>query len=192
MNLVPTSTVGAGDVSGLIDGLGGSLVKVGHDKLKLSHVFNTYSGGTILEGGTLDLATLGAAGSGDITFGGGAKHNIETLMIENAALLGHVFTTNNIDFFGKHDVLDLSGLHFHAGASAKYHPATDILDVRSGHVTDILALLSPHGTHFVAAKDGHGGTKVTLDPPHVATVVSEVPHHLNGSAHHLGDYLWVG
>ena len=63
--------------------------------------------------------------------------------------------------------------------------------MHSGHVTDTLTLLSPTGTHFIAANDGHGGTKVTLDPPH-HTVASEVPHHLNGSVHHLGDYLWVG
>ena len=151
------------NVSGLIDdaGLGGSLVKVGQDKLTLSHAGNTYSGGTTIEQGTLELAALQAAGTGNITFQSGGKHNIETLKIENAALLGHHFT-NKIDNFGKHDFLDLAGLHFHAGATAKYHPATEVLAVHSGHVTDKLTLVSPHGTHFEAVSDHHGGTEVFL------------------------------
>jgi autotransporter-associated beta strand protein len=175
--------------SGLIDdgGLGGGLVKVGHGKLTLSHAFNTYSGGTGLDAGTLDLAAVEAAGTGPISFGGKA-----TLAIENAALSVHVFGSNNIDFFGKHDFLDLTGLKFDPDATATYQKASHHLTVHSGHVTDTLTLLSPHGTHFTTASDGHGGTKVTLDPPHVAIVASEVPHHLDGSAHHLGDYLWVG
>jgi autotransporter-associated beta strand protein len=190
-------TVLSGNVSGLIDGVGGSLVKVGHETLTLSGAHNTYSGGTTLEGGTLDLIAIGAAGTSDITFEGGAKHNIETLKIENAALFGHHFT-NNIDFFGKHNILDLSGLKFHKGATAKYHPATDILDVNSGTVTDKFTLVSPLGTHFVAAKDGHGGTKVTLDPPaHTSTVASLATHdvaeqHWAGGASHPDDFLLVG
>jgi hypothetical protein len=121
-------------------------------------------------------------------------------MIGNAALSGHVFTTNNIDFFGKHDVLDLTGLKFHKGATAKYHPATDILDVHSGLVTDILTLFAPLGTHFVAAKDGPG-TKVTLDPPaHTTTVASLATHDvaeqhwatdIAGSGSHPGDFLFT-
>jgi hypothetical protein len=124
---------------------------------------------------------------------------METLVIDNAALSGHVFTTNNIDLFGKHTVLDLSGLKFHKGASAKYHPATHILDVHSGGVTDVFTLVSPLGTHFVAAKDGQGGTKLTLDPPH-HTVASLSPHDFAdqhwatdtaGSAGHFSDFLFT-
>jgi autotransporter-associated beta strand protein len=126
----------------------GSLVKVGHGKLTLSHAGNTYSGGTTLEGGTFDQAALGAAGPGAITFAGKAK-----LKIENAALSSHHFT-NNIDFFGRHDVLDLTGLHFQPGAFATFHH--EDLKVRSGGVTDTLKLVHPHGTHFAVANDGPG------------------------------------
>ena len=126
--------------------------------LTLSHSFNTYSGGTMLEQGTLDLAAVDAAGTGHIAFSGKLK---ATLAVDNAALSGHVFG-NEIDFFGKHDILDLAGLHFHAGATAKYHPATEVLAVHSGHTTDKLTLVSPHGTHFEAASDHHGGTDVFL------------------------------
>jgi autotransporter-associated beta strand protein len=61
-------------VSGLIGdggtagGTGASLVKVGPGTLALSHAGNTYSGGTTLEDGVLDLAAVGAAGTGDYFF----------------------------------------------------------------------------------------------------------------------------
>jgi autotransporter-associated beta strand protein len=150
-------------VSGLIDdgglgsGSGASLVKVGHGTLKLSHAGNTYSGGTTLKAGTLDLAAIGAAGTGAITFTAGPQK----LKIENAALSHHVFG-NSIDFFGNGDVLDLTGLHFNAGASATYHAASHHLTVHSGSVTDTLTLIGPVTTHFQAVSDGHGGTDLLL------------------------------
>jgi autotransporter-associated beta strand protein len=151
------------EVSGPIDdggiggGSGASLVKVGQGKLTLSDAGNTYSGGTILEAGKLDIAAVGAAGPRAITFAGRA-----TLAIENAALAAHVFG-NDINSFARHDFLDLAGLKFHAGATATYHTATDRLVVHSGHVAaDTLTLVSPHGHHFGTASDGHGGTDVFL------------------------------
>jgi autotransporter-associated beta strand protein len=140
------------------NGMGGSLVKVGHDSLTLSGLDNTYAGGTKLELGTLNLAAVDAAGTGAIVFAHGSH---ATLKLENAALSGHTFE-NAIDFFAGHDVVDLSGLKFHAGAEATYHKATHRLAVHSGHVTDALTMISPHGTHFAAASDGHGGTEVLL------------------------------
>jgi autotransporter-associated beta strand protein len=97
-----------------------SLIKSGLGTLILS-ADNAYSGGTTLRAGTLDLAAVGAAGMGAITFVGRA-----TLKIENAALSGHVFG-DLINFFGRSDALDLAGLKFHAGAKAKYNAATDAL-----------------------------------------------------------------
>jgi autotransporter-associated beta strand protein len=152
------STTVSGPIAdgGLNNGTGASLVKAGHGTLTLSHAGNTYSGGTTLEQGTLDLAAIRAAGTGAITFAGRAR-----LKIEGTALSGHVFA-NPIDGFAKHDVLDLSGLHFHAGATATYHKGSHHLTVHSGHLTDTLTLNSPHGMHFDAVNDGHGGTAVFL------------------------------
>jgi autotransporter-associated beta strand protein len=150
------STVFSGRI--IDDGMGGSLVKVGHDTLTLSNTDNTYAGGTTLELGTLDLAALGAAGTGAIAFAHGSH---ATLRLENTALSGHAFD-NAVDFFARHDIVDLSGLKFHPGAKATYHKASHHLAVHSGHVTDTLTMLSPHGSHFEAASDGHGGTEVLL------------------------------
>ena len=175
-----------------------TLFKSGRGTLVLS-ADNAYSGGTGLDAGVLDLAAVRAAGTGAIAFAGSAK-----LEIANAALPGHVFT-NVIDFFGKHDVLDLTGLKFHPGAKATYDQTSHNLTVHSGSVTDTLTVfpgLGMHFTPFKAANDGRGGTKVTLELPQViATVASPSAHdfdgqhsssNLAGSASHAGDFLFVG
>jgi autotransporter-associated beta strand protein len=141
---------------GLGGGAGAALHKLGTGTLTLSHTGNGYTGGTFLEAGTLDLAAVGAAGPGALTFNG-----VATLKLANAALSHRVFA-NPIDSFARHDVLDLTGLKFHAGATAIYHKAARNLTVHSGHVTDTLTLLSPLGAHFHAATDHHGGTDVFL------------------------------
>jgi autotransporter-associated beta strand protein len=180
-------------------GTGASLVKVGPGTLTLSHARNTYSGGTTLEQGVLDLAAVRAAGSGPIIFAGKAK--VVKVVIEKTALSGHVFG-NPIDSFAVHDALDLAGFKFHADATAKYHPATHLLTVHSGHFTDKFTLFSPQGKHFTLANDRHGGTLVTLtSPPVAATIASNSSHDTGGehaavdlaiSASHLGDFLLVG
>jgi autotransporter-associated beta strand protein len=160
------------------------LVKSGLGTLILS-ADNTYSGGTTLKAGTLELKALSAAGIGAITFKGTA-----TLEIGNAALSG---LFNPIDFFAKHDVLDLTGLKFHAHAKAKYDAATHILSVHSGGTTDMLTLVHPQGKHFTVSADGHGGTEVILDPPAVAaTVVASLPTHDFGGHHSATDILSSG
>jgi hypothetical protein len=168
------------------------LIKSGKGTLVLS-ADNFYSGGTILKAGTLDVT--GFAGLGHITFARAAK-----LEIGNSALLFGLGFPDVIDFFGRGDVLDLTGLHFHAGAHASYQTAGGVLTVHSGSVTDELFLDSPLGTLFIAAKDGHGGTKITLAPPHAASVASLSPHSVSAQhwiadsagAHHVADYLIVG
>jgi autotransporter-associated beta strand protein len=155
-NARSTTVTGPIDDGGAGGGIGGALVKVGHGTLKLSHAHNTYSGGTTLKAGGLDVAALGAAGIGAIKFAG-----LATLKIENAALSHHVFS-NPIDKFGNNDVLDLSGLSFDPAATAAYHAASHHLTVHSGSVTDTLTLLGPLGTHFEAISDGHGGTDLLL------------------------------
>jgi autotransporter-associated beta strand protein len=184
-------------VSGPVEG--GGLVKVGAGKLKLSHAHNTYSA-TILQGGTLDLAAVGAAGNGPIYFGLDGQFFAAHLKIQNRALSHHVLA-NQIDGFGRNDVIDLTGLKFHVGATVTYHKANHHLTLHSGSVTDTLKLHSPTGTHFAVANDGHGGTKVTLVSAHVAATVALLSPHdfavqheatdIAGSASHPGDFLFM-
>jgi len=184
-------------VSGLIEdgGANGLLVKEGTDTLTLSHPGNTYTGGTFLLGGTLDLDAVGAAGTGIVLFKAPA-----TLKIENRALSGHVF--GNTVGFEIHAVLDFTGLKFHTGASARYHPGSHHLTIHSGRVTDTLTLyqFSQEGVHLHVSRDAHGGTKVTLVPTtHRAVAVldghdwdaSLTAGDLAGGFHaaHLSDFL---
>jgi autotransporter-associated beta strand protein len=151
-------------LAGLISGSGG-LTKVGAGMLTLLDT-NSYSGGTSLKGGTLDLAAVGAASTGMITFGAGS----EILKIENAALSAHVFGNTINSFGGGGDVIDLTGLAFVHGAHASYNAHTDMLTVTSGGVTDMLKLIHPSGTDFVVSGDGAAGTpgtEVTLIGVHL-------------------------
>jgi hypothetical protein len=148
-------------LAGLISG-NGHLIKIDAGVLTLSHS-NAYSGGTLLNGGTLDFAALGAAGSGQITFGA----NSEILKIENAALSAVTGTLesfgNPIQGFGVNDIIDLTGLTFAKNAKVSYNPNTDQLAVTSGAVTDTLTVVAlPGGTTFAISSDGALGTDITL------------------------------
>jgi autotransporter-associated beta strand protein len=118
---------------------------------------NSYSGGTTLVAGTLDLAAAHAAGSGAIAFGLGEQ----TLRLENAALAGNAFD-NTIKSFDVGDVIDLPGLAFAAGATATYDSSTASLMVASSGVSDTLKIVDPTEAIFVAEADGTGGTQVIL------------------------------
>jgi autotransporter-associated beta strand protein len=170
------------------------LVKSGPGTLFLS-ADNSYSGGTTLKAGKLELTALSAAGTGAITFTGKA-----TLAITNAAFPSHVFA-NPIVAFAKSDALDLTGLHFHSSAKASFDATSHSLTVDSGGIKDMFTLHSPKGTHFAVANDGHGGTLVTLHPPFTASLASAALHDLGeqhwtadsaGGTHAMGDYLIVG
>jgi len=130
--------------------------------LTLSQSNNTYLGGTFLNGGTLDVAALGAAGAGQITFGGPST---DILKIENAALspVGTVNSFgNHIQGIGVGDIIDLAGLAFAKNAKVSYAPNTDLLSVTSQGVTDNLTVAAPQGATFALSSDGAHGTDVTL------------------------------
>jgi autotransporter-associated beta strand protein len=169
------STVSSGSIE---DGGTCSLTKVGTGTLTFTGT-GAFAGGYVINRGTLAFDTKYANYTPSITFAANAA--IKTLALGNASFMSHDFAPA-IDGFAKPDVLDLSGLTFHHGATAVYHSGTGALVVHSGTVTDTLLLDSPAGTHFIAASDGHGGTKVTLAPPHVAAVAS---------TDHVGDYLFA-
>jgi autotransporter-associated beta strand protein len=147
-------------LAGLISG-DGELIKIDAGVLTLSHS-NAYSGGTLLNGGTLDVAVLGAAGAGQITFGAGT----EILKIENPALSHLTGTLNSfgdpIQVTAVGDIIDLTGLSFAKHAKVSYSPKTDILSLTSGGVTDMLTVVAPHGATFALSSDGSHGTDITL------------------------------
>ena len=130
-------------LAGFISG-SGSLTKVGAGVLTLSDT-NSYSGGTSLDGGTLDLAALDAAGTNPITFAKGG----EITKIENAALSADTFG-NTINRFGLGDAIDLAGIGFGARTTLGYSENSSgtggTLTVSDGADAAAITLLGPlHG-----------------------------------------------
>jgi len=153
------------EVSGEIIGVGGSLVKTGTGTLKLSGN-NTFDGGITLDDGTLDFASLTAAGTGDVSFDAGAQ----TLTIENSALAAKTFA-NEIHDFGIGDAIELSGLKFVKGETKiTYNAGTGLLSVKSGNVVDKLTLIDTETDFFRIQNDG-GHVKVII------TATAARPHH---------------
>jgi autotransporter-associated beta strand protein len=103
-----TPLSGAGSL--LIDGAGTVVLNAA----------NTYTGGTILNGGTLEIDANGTAGAGAISFASKAG----TLRIDGAAL------SNPISgFIQGGDVIDLPGLPYVSGGSATLNPRTQMVTV---------------------------------------------------------------
>ncbi|MGV7214747.1 beta strand repeat-containing protein [Bradyrhizobium sp. UFLA05-112] len=119
---------------------------------------NSYSGGTTLHAGTLELAALDAAGTGAITFEDGAQ----TLKIDQAALR-HGHLDNTIEGFAVGDTIDLAGIGKATHATLS---ADNVLTITGGNAGTITLQLDAHayasGLNFQLASDGNGGTNVTV------------------------------
>lgn len=163
-------------LSGNISGVDGSLTKAGTGTLTLSHAHNAYTGGTVIDAGTLDVAAVDATGTGAIAFDFLVQGH-KTLKIENAALSNGNFDAD-IQFFGGSDKIDLSGLKFVAGANAHYDPMSGQLEIDSGNASVVLTLFEPASENFKVAKDAHGGTNITVVLPHEkANAIDHVASH---------------
>ncbi|WP_247554278.1 autotransporter-associated beta strand repeat-containing protein [Bradyrhizobium sp. 138] len=73
------------EVSGVIAGTGGSLVKIGTGTLTLSGA-NTYTGGTTVNGGTVQLGTLASAGSILGTIGIGSSGTLDVVNADTSGI----------------------------------------------------------------------------------------------------------
>ena len=158
---VPTSTPtlvldfpsgGPSTVANLITGTGGLVLNSGW--AVLSNAANSYAGGTTINGGTLTLGAVDAAGSGAIDLASGAAATVQFAQGVDPA--------NVIKGFDGTDALDLLG--FGAATSVSFNSNSDVLSVGDGSTTDTFkfAAAPPAGDIFVAAPDGGGGTDVWL------------------------------
>ncbi len=143
-------------MSSVISGAG-SVIQSGSGTTILS-AQNSYSGGTGLESGTLDVAALHGAGTGGITFGSG----VQTLQIENAALDNGDFS-NVIYGFEAGDRIDLTGIDGATSADL----VGNVLTISGGASGPVTIHLDPSqsfsGEYFHLSSDGGSGLYVTMN-----------------------------
>jgi autotransporter-associated beta strand protein len=144
------SFAGAISGTGAVRQLGGGVTTLsGH---------NSYSGGTDIAAGTLDVMTTDGAGTGAITFDAGSQ----TLRIEQTALSGGHFA-NVIAGFANVDTIDLRGVGLATTATLGLNNVLTIAGAPSG---PIKLQLDPGqsfaGEVFQVTSDAAGGTNVTV------------------------------
>ena len=140
----------------------GTLVKKGSGTLVLDGASSTYSGGTELDGGALEIGALGAAGTGAITFGAGP----ETLIVDQAAFGSDTTLANTLSGLGLDDTLDFKDFAF--GGRVTAHLGGDAIDLAFGSTDYRLTLADTPRATLQLASDGGVGTLVSfaaLPPP---------------------------
>ena len=145
----------------------GALVLAGSGTTVALTSANLYAGGTELANGTLDLAAPGAAGTGSITFLGGAKAT-PTLQIEPGDA-----PDNIVSGFLPGAIIDLAGIGLATSATLG---ANNLLTISGGSFGPVALHFDPGqsyaGYAFRLAADGHGGTEVTVVPASPSTATS--------------------
>jgi autotransporter passenger strand-loop-strand repeat protein/autotransporter-associated beta strand protein len=139
--------------------VGNALAVGGGGMLVLGNAGNTYTGGTTIYLGTLEIATAHAAGTGGITF---APAVDPTLRIDAAAFPANTTFTNVIYGFAPGVDIDLAGVSFTAGETLSID-ANNLLTVWSGG--DFYSLqMAPSETFsgdiIYLAGDGSGTTDI--------------------------------
>jgi len=150
-----STTIEGGVISG-----SGSLVQDGPGTTVLTRT-NSYSGGTFIGGGTLELQRSDSAGTGAITFLSGAA---ATLRID-----GTTMPSNLIDGFTPIDTFDLANVAFASGATATVS-AANVLHISENGSTYSLQLNPAENfstASFFVGSDGNGGSFIGELPPAV-------------------------
>ena len=128
---------------------------------------SSYTGGTTLSGGTLELASANASGNaaagsatpGKVAFSGAAA----TLQLDAAALAGGGTYAGAISGFALGDTLDLRGLTYARDDLATLNGSTlTVGDATTKATLTAFSDASGQNPYFVTSADGHGGTDVTL------------------------------
>ncbi|HWA85854.1 MAG TPA: autotransporter-associated beta strand repeat-containing protein, partial [Opitutus sp.] len=184
--------VQAGGISANLGG-SGALTKSGSGTVVLTGV-NSYSGGTAVTGGLLEISSDAALGTGALLLaGGGIKYGaaFDNLRAWSPGGSGAVIDTNGFDvtyagdgitgntYFTKQGAgtLTLTGTHDFTGGFTSINEGTLQLG-DSGHVLpDATAVVINAGTFALGAADetigslvGYGGTHVTLTSGHALTI----------------------
>jgi len=151
---------GAGTLDGTLEG-SGAIVQDGTGDLALGDAGTSFSGKLAIEGGSAELASAGALGTGYVQFvepsTGSAVLQIDAA---DAPAAGGVFANTIDDFSGAHEDIDLRSIAFVAGASATVVGSTLVLS--DGGKTYKFTLEGGIASAYPILGDGHGGT--LIDP----------------------------
>ena len=126
----------------------------GAGTLKLTAA-NTYTGGTSLQAGTLEIATGASVGTGVISFTGASTLRIDAVLTGTTNSFA-----NTVANFGYGDSIDLRGLAFASGATAVLSAGT-LLTVTAGSNSEKITLAAPRNSSFTVTNDGTNGSLVT-------------------------------
>jgi autotransporter-associated beta strand protein len=153
--LLTSSKTFAGSLSG-----SGDLTVSGTGDLILNGAGSAFTGHAVISGGTIELATSGAIGTGSVVFGAGTAS--ETLRIDaaDAPAAGGTFANTIYHFSGSNDFIDLPSIAFVSGANATVSGSTLVLT--DGGETYKFKLAGTIGGSFRVTSNGHGGT--LIDP----------------------------
>ncbi len=123
---------------------------------------NTFSGGTALNSGTLDLAASGAGGSGAISFAGASVLRIDAAALTSSGGNNFIFV-NAIDNLAGSATLDLRSLAY-VSASMSDSSTGNPLTIGNGTDTVTLTRGGTETNTLNFASDGSGGTFVSAAP----------------------------
>jgi hypothetical protein len=151
---------GAGTLDGTLVG-SGAIIQTAAGDLVLSGSGAAFGGRALLEGGTVELATSGALGSGYVEFVAPATGSA-VLQIDaaDAPAAGGTFANKIENFGGANEDIDLRSIAFVSGASATVSGSTLVLT--DGGKTYKFNLGGSIAGAYPVLSDGHGGT--LIDP----------------------------
>jgi hypothetical protein len=155
---------GAGTLDGTLSG-SGSIVQTVAGDLALSGAGAGFTGRAVIEGGTVELETAGALGTGVVQFvepaTGSAVLQIDAA---DAPAAGGTFANVISNFSGASEDIDLRSIAYVAGATAAIVGSTLVL--HDGGKTYAFNVAGSVATLYPATGDGHGGT--LIDPKALA------------------------
>ena len=144
----------AGQITG-----SGLLIEEGSGTVDVTGATSAFTGELVIAGGRVELATAAGAGGGSIAFDSFIT-SASTLQIDaaNKPATGATYGATLIDFNNSSEHLDLVGVAFTSGATAK--AAKNVLTLNDGAYTAKFTLASSRAQYYVAASDGNGGTLI--------------------------------
>jgi autotransporter passenger strand-loop-strand repeat protein len=151
---------GAGTLAGMLSG-SGAVIQTEAGDLVMSDSGAGFSGVAAIRGGTIELATSGALGTGYVEFAEPATGSA-VLQIDaaDAPAAGGTFANTISNFSGANEDIDLRSIAYVAGATATVVGSTLVLN--DGGATYTFNLAGGTAGAYPVLSDGQGGT--LIDP----------------------------